>query len=172
MKLKCLNNIHLFLGLLLCCAFINLNAAEENDTPEKTVEKLYELVTFEKGTTPDWEAVKSLFTEKAIIVLRTSRTTTQIFNLEEFVNDFKKFISDANAVKTGFTETILKKNAVIFGDIACFLVLYEAEIPGTDRKNLGVDHFSLIKKNGAWKIVSITNEVPTAENPIPEILQD
>jgi len=154
------------------CAVVNMNAHEKNDTPEKTVEKLYELVTFEKGNTPDWEEVKSLFTEESIIVLRTSRTKTQIFNLEEFVNDFKNFITTANAIETGFSETILKKHSMIFGDIACILVLYEAKIPDTERKNLGVDHFSLIRKNGEWIIVSVTNEVPSIKNPLPEILLD
>ncbi|MEN8117671.1 MAG: hypothetical protein ABFS16_11870 [Bacteroidota bacterium] len=52
------------------------------------------------------------------------------------------------------------------------MVLYEAKIPGTERKNLGVYHFSLVKTNGTWKIVSITNEISTKDRPVPEELCD
>ncbi|MDB4582226.1 nuclear transport factor 2 family protein [Draconibacterium sp.] len=146
---------------------INLVAQPRCDTPERVVDELYDLVTFKSGTTPDWEKVKELFLDEAVIVLRTSRTENKIFNLDDFVGDFKRFIKESNITETGFSETILKKYGNVFGDIAWYMVLYEAKIPETERKNLGVDHFSLVKTSGQWKIVSITNEIPTNERPVP-----
>ena len=33
----------------------------------------YDLVTFDAGTTPDWERVRSLFADEAVVILRTGR---------------------------------------------------------------------------------------------------
>ncbi len=156
--------------VLLMGLSVKLPARSSSDTPEKVVDKLYELVTFEKGNSPDWDSVKELFLNDAVIVLRTSYTETEVFNLNGFVTDFKNFIERAKVTETGFSETIIKKHSVIFGDIASFLVLYEAQITGSPRKTVGIDHFSLIKKDGVWKIVSITNELPTNERPVPKEL--
>jgi hypothetical protein len=34
-----------------------------------------------------------------------------------------------------------------------------------------VDSFQLIKKDGRWWIVSITNELPTPDRPVPEFFR-
>ncbi len=113
------------------------------------------------------------FIEEAVIVLRTSWEEASILSVDDFVDDFIKFIENSNVIETGFSETILKKESMILGDIATFLVLYEALIPGSGRPpQKGVDSFSLIKKNGEWKIISILNEIPSEMNPIPVSLMD
>ena len=55
----------------------------DRTSAEGVVEELYELVTFQAGTTPDWDVVRSLFLPEAVVVLRTSRTETlpRYFNL-------------------------------------------------------------------------------------------
>ncbi len=80
---------------------------------------------------------------------------------------------DGSTVKeTGFEERIIRTHSTQFGDIAHVWVLYEAEIPGWGRPpQPGVDSFQLVRKKGGWKIASITNEVPTPERPIPEVLR-
>jgi hypothetical protein len=142
-------------------------------TPEKTVQTLYDLVTFETGTTPDWEKVRSLFIDEAVIVLRTARDSTTVFTLEGFVNDFIAFIEKAGVKSTGFSEKILTMKTLEFGDMASVLVLYEAHITGSDRPpSKGVDNFSLIKKEDRWWIISVTNELPTPDRSVPEVLQN
>ncbi len=175
-----LNNRKIILILFLVLHSMLLHAqTDESNNPknqhsaEDVVDKLYDLVTFKKGTTPNWEKVKSLFIEEAVIVLRTSWEEASILSVDDFVDDFIKFIENSNVIETGFSETILKKESMILGDIATFLVLYEALIPGSGRPpQKGVDSFSLIKKNGEWKIISILNEIPSEMNPIPVSLMD
>lgn len=171
---KTVSNIlqSLLIFTLLAAPAFHLSGQNVIESPESVVDKLYELVTFKKGESPDWDAVKELFIKDAVIVLRTSYTESSIFNLDGFVEDFKNFIERANVKETGFSEKIIKKHAMVFGEIASFLVLYEAQINGSPKKTTGVDHFSLIKTNGVWKIVSITNELPTNERPVPKELMN
>jgi hypothetical protein len=119
-------------------------------------------------TSPDWDHVRSMFLDEAVIVLRTSREGTTVFSVEDFVEDFVKFIDRANARQTGFAERIVRMKPTVFGDMAHVLVLYEASIPGSPRPpQQGVDSFSLIRKDGRWWIVAITNEVPAPGRPLP-----
>ena len=137
-------------------------------TAEGVVTELYDLVTFDAGTTPNWDKVRSLFLDEAIVILRTTRTESTQFTLEGFVQDFVNFIERANVEQTGFIEEITQMKSMVFRDIAHVLVLYEASIPGRDRPpTQGVDSFQLIKKDGRWWIVSITNDLPNPDNPVP-----
>jgi hypothetical protein len=149
------------------------NHAQDSTTlcPEGVIRELYRLVTIEKGSTGEWDSVRALFIDEAVIVLRTSRTATSVFTLDGFVDDFIRFIDSYNIVETGFTETILAMKPWVYGDMAHVLVLYEAKIPGSERPpSKGIDSFLLIRKEGEWKVAAITNEVPTPENPLPSEL--
>jgi hypothetical protein len=149
------------------------DAKEATSSAEDVVRQLYDLVTFEKGATPDWDAVRSLFLEEAVVVLRTSRADTTIFSLEGFVQDFVSFIERANVDETGFTERIVRLEAMEFGDLAHVLVLYEAHINGSPRPpQSGVDSFQMARREGQWKIVSVVNEIPTPDRPVPAVLRD
>ena len=163
------------LTLLSISDLIAQTSSEEKEfgTAESVVTELYKSVTFEPGNTPDWQKVKSLFIDNAIIVLRTSRENTTVFSVEGFVDDFINFIERANAKQTGFVEKIIRMKPMVFGDIAQILVLYEAHIPGSPRPpQQGVDSFLLIKKDSRWWIEAIANEILTPDNPIPEELQN
>jgi hypothetical protein len=139
---------------------------------EAVVRELYDMVTFPAGTTPDWDEFRTLFLPGSVVVLRTSREGTSVFTLEEFIQDWLRFIEGSNVEASGFTERILRTHTTEFGDIAHVWVLYEAEIPGRGRPaQAGVDSFQLVRRDGAWKIASILNEIPIPGRPIPEVLR-
>ncbi len=140
-------------------------------TPEGLITALYEAVTFPAGRTPDWDYVRSMFIPEAVVVLRTSVDQSTVFSLEGFVQDFVTFIEQGDVAATGFKEEVIKMNTMVFGDIAHVLVLYESSIPGKRPPTPGVDSFQLIQKDSRWWVVSVTNEKPTAERPIPAELQ-
>lgn len=142
-------------------------------TARGVVEQLYELVTFDAGTTPDWIRVRSLFVDEATVVLRTGPDAMTVFDLDGFVDDFVQFIEQSQVKKTGFTERILKITSTEYGDIAHVLVLFDSHINGSEKPpRQGIDSFQLIRESDRWKIISITNDRPSPGNPIPMSLFD
>lgn len=141
-------------------------------TPEGVVTAIYDMVSFEGGNTPDWDQVRSMFIPEAVVVLRTSREATTVFSVDGFIDDFVNFVENTPAGANGFTEKIVRMKSLVFGDMAHVLVLYESHITGSPRPpRPGVDSFSLIKKDGRWWIAAVTNELPTPDRPLPEVLR-
>jgi hypothetical protein len=144
-------------------------SSADPDDPEQFVRQLYKLVTFEAGQTPDWDKVRSMFIENAVIVLRTSRTSHTIMNRDEFIQDFKDFIKNSKVIETGFSETVVNVQMNIFEDIAQCFVVYDAHITGSSRAPLrGLDSFELLHTKEGWKIISVLNELPKFGNPMPD----
>ena len=155
--------------LICCLAFVTVQSQDVFDDPEALVRQLYEEVSFSTGDLPDWKFASSLFIDEAVIVLRYGPNNMTVFDVQGWVDDFVAFTQDANVKKSGFTETVLGINTYNYGDIASINVLFESHIPGTNRKNKGVDIFQLIRQDGSWKIVSIINERPSFGGPVPDI---
>jgi hypothetical protein len=147
-------------------------AQSDDDGAVAVVQELYDLVTFEAGTTPDWAYARTLFLPEAVVVLRSSRDATTVFSVDGWIDDFVRFIEEQNVVETGFVERIVQTESMEFKDIAHVLVLYEAEIPGWGRPpQRAVDSFQLVRRDGRWVIASIANEVPDAEHPLPAVFR-
>ena len=112
-----LNRGPLVVSAVLClCANASISAQTPDDqvlqNPDGLVRHIYDLVTFQAGTTPDWDRVRSMFIDDAVIVLRTSKDSTTVFSVDGFVDDFVAFIERANAERTGFTENIIRMESM------------------------------------------------------------
>jgi hypothetical protein len=149
-------------------------------TAEGLVREVYAAVSATGGKTPDWDRIRGFFLPEAVIVLRTSRTATTTFSVDGFLKDFIDFYERPIKVgdKTlqprvdGFTERVVQMKSWVFGDIAHALVLYEAHIPGAPRPpQQGIDSWELVRRDGRWWIVAVTNEIVTAERPVPPELR-
>jgi uncharacterized protein (DUF1697 family) len=140
---------------------------------EGVVRELYRYVTVEKGQVTDWEEVRKLFIPEAVIVLRVSKDASTVFDVQGWIDDFVAWNEKAHVKERGFSEKIIVLEPRVFRDIANVFVLYEAALTDSDRPpSRGVDSIELIRKDGRWWIVSITNDLPNAENPIPAQLQE
>ena len=146
---------------------------EKFTTPESIITELYQLVTFPPDTTPDWEKVKSLFIDEAVIVLRTSFTKMDVMNKQGFVGLFIRDIEKYRMDKTGFQEKIIRKKMTVIGEVAHCFVLYEASVPNSPNPpQRGLDSFQLMKRERRWRIVSVINEIPRPGVSIPGELQE
>lgn len=129
-------------------------------TPEGVLSELYRRVTFPPGKEADWDAVRALFLPQAVVVLRTSREATTVFDLAGFVADFVAFAAKPKVKEWGFAERIVRMKVTPFREVAQAWVLYEASLPGSPRPpQQGVDGFSLVRRDGRWFIASIVNDL-------------
>jgi len=143
------------------------------ESPENVVEELYRLVSFEAGRMPDWEKVKRLFIEEAVIVLRLGPDTMRTFDRQSFIDYFILDIERAKLEESGFVEAILNTQIQVIKDIAHCYVLYEVIVPGRNNDqpvNRGIDSFHLIRRNSQWLIASIINEGFRMDEPLPEFI--
>lgn len=141
--------------------------------PESLVRGLYAAVTFDPGNVPDWDYVRQFFTPEAVIAVRMTRTSMAILNVEEFVKWFDGDVKKYKMNERGFEESIEKMKLTMFGDMAHCFVVYKARFktPENLPGQLGLDSWSLMKKDGRWWIVAVTNDVVTPQRELPEELR-
>jgi len=157
------------------CLFLTAAAAgQDPGTSEEEaivmIRQIYGEVSSDGTVLPDWDRIRSYFVEEAVIVLRTSREGNTQFSLDEFIQDFKNFYQDPAMGNSGFKEEVLQLKSYVYHDIAFIAVVYEASILNADRPpQKGVDFWLLSRKEGKWKVVSVTNEIirPGEELPPP-----
>lgn len=147
------------------------STAEEDAV--KMIRQIYTEVSGETAEKVDWDRLRSLFIEEAVIVLRTSREITTRFTLEEFIQDFKDFYKSPAMKESAFKEEVLRLKAEVYHDIAFIAVVYEAHILESERPpTKGIDFWLLTRKDKAWKVAAVTNEVIPPGEEIPEMFDD
>ena len=136
---------------------------------EQVVRDVYDLVSWTDGKTPDWEVVRDVFIPEAIVVLRYP-PELKVMSVDGFLLDWLRFENQlAAGGVTGFLETVVSARATEFGDIAHVHVVYKSSVPDTGRPaRPGVDLWSLIRVDGRWKVVSVVNELPGDDLPVPD----
>jgi hypothetical protein len=141
--------------------------------PETLVRGLYASVTFEPGTVPDWDFVRTFFLPEAVIAARQTRTSMGVLDVDAFIGWFKADVEKHKMKERGFEESVEKLKLTVFGDMAHCFVVYKARFktPENQPGQLGLDSFGLVKKDGRWWIASITNDVVTPDRPLPEELR-
>jgi len=140
------------------------------------IRQIYADVSRPDGGTPDWDRVRGYFLDRALVVLRTARTATTVFDVDGYLKDFSDFYAAARTAGTltltpaanGFTERVVRLKAWEHWDMAHVLVLYEAHIPGSPRPpQQGIDSWLLSRRDGRWWVVACTNDLVTPDHPIP-----
>jgi len=142
--------------------------ADDLRSVEQVVRDVYDLVSWTDGNTPDWEVVRDVFIPEAIVVLRYP-PDLKVMSVDGFLLDWLRFENQlAGAGVRGFRETVTSAMTTEFGDVAHVQVVYETSIPDTGRPaRPGVDLWSLIRMEGRWKVVSVVNELPRDDLPVP-----
>ena len=154
-------------AILTITAALNTSLAQEG-SPGQVVKTIYEMVSTERNQDPDWDSIRTYFIPESIVVMRVSKDSSAVFSLEEWIQDFKGFIVNSDVHSTGFIESVQSTNEWECGNVAQVNVVYTSERPGVRAPREGIDAFQLAYINGAWKIVSIINEIPSEERTVPE----
>jgi hypothetical protein len=171
-RFSCMVFVLVFLTLIVADGWTTVEEEVFMD-PESLVRGLYTAVTFDAGSVPDWDYVSKFFTPEAVIAVRMTRTSMAVLNVEEFVKWFDDDVKKYKMNERGFEESIEKIKLTVFGDMAHCFVVYKARFktPENSPGQLGLDSWGLMKKDGRWWIVSVTNDVVTPQRPLPEELR-
>jgi hypothetical protein len=167
----------LLAGLVLTIIPCSLFAQESGVSAGDFVRDIYRMVSAKAGSTPDWDTIRACFIKEAVIVLRTSRTEMSVFSVDGFIKDFVEFYNRPFNLKNGlsllpkrdgFVESVIKANAWEYGNIAHVLVHYTAQISGNPLPpQHGLDTWTLLKRDGAWFISSVSNEILRGDLSLP-----
>ncbi|MHB8208129.1 hypothetical protein [Mucilaginibacter sp.] len=124
----------------------------------KAVLDAYASITFAKGDTPNYEAIKMHFIPKAQLI-NYSTDTAEVFTINQFVYLYRSFV-EADTVYAYSEKEIYGKNEQ-FGKIAERISSYKAVTNSKkkDTTETGVNSFQLIKTPTGWKISSIIWDV-------------
>jgi hypothetical protein len=141
--------------------------------PESLVRGLYAAVSFEPGHLLDFDYVSKFFVPDVIFGVRKTRTSMATLDLGGFFDWWREDIEKYKMKEKGFEETVEKIKVTVYRNIAHCFVVYKARLktPADTPGQLGLDSHSLMKKDGRWWIVSITNDIISPENPLPEGLR-
>jgi hypothetical protein len=151
----------------------NSNDEDIFTDPEKLVRGLYASVTFEPGSLPNWDAVGKFFIPEVVFAVRQTRASMSILDWEDFVTWWEADIEKHKMKERGFVESVENLKMTLYGNIAQVFVVYKARFmtPENQPGQLGLDSFTLMKKDERWWIVSLANDVITPDNPLPEDLR-
>jgi 6-phosphogluconolactonase/glucosamine-6-phosphate isomerase/deaminase len=139
-------------------------------SPEDLIKDIYVAVSGKNSEAVDWQKVKSMFLDEAVVVLRTSKDKSTQFTVDGFIQDFKDFYQIPEVKANGFAEKILSMKTMVYKDIAFIGTVYSAAVTGSQRPpSRGVDLWILSRHNGQWKIASIVNEVIPAGQELPDV---
>ena len=140
--------------------------SETEQAINQLVTDAYKVITFKKGTTPDYVAMKSIFTPQATLYNFREDSLTFYF-IDDFIEEFKA--GNFAGELTAFDEVELGGETEYFGKIGHRISAYSTKFNGSEEiGERGVNSFQVLKVNGKWLINSIIWDIEKNGQPIPK----
>ncbi len=136
---------------------------------EKAINQLvldaYAAISFDEGTTPNYNALREVFTPDAIFQhFRFDTLSTATF--EQFLAGYKASVEGGQL--TAFNEVELGGVTEHFGKVGHRISAYASYINSADEiGERGVNSFQVIKVDGEWRVNSIVWDVEKEGQAIP-----
>lgn len=117
--------------------------------------RLYEVVSAAPGER-DWESIRELYHPRATMVRTGLDEAGQPFVLamtfDEYVQNATRLLRD-----TEFSETEIRQEVTVFGNVARVASVYEFNFRSPDgaRHGRGVNFFNFVNEGRGWKIMNI-----------------
>jgi hypothetical protein len=134
------------------------------DSLDGIVTALYDSVSFEHGTGPDWDRFRGLFEPSAVLVRIDPRVTAipirertetgfRASSVEDYVTRTTAAIEDG--ALTAFTERELTRRTEVFADLAQVFSTYERTAEAGSLRR-GINSMQLVKDGARWWIVALS----------------
>ncbi len=116
--------------------------------------KVYEGISFSKGSMPDFELLKSCFIEQGIFINNKGESPI-IKPVLDYVSMIKNNIENGNILS--IQETEISQNIQVFGNVAQISSDYKLVFEGKQSSQVryGVNLFQVINNNGQWLVSSM-----------------
>jgi hypothetical protein len=137
------------------------------------VQAVYQSVSFEKGSEPNWALLRSTLFAGARFCQPPRRPLKRALrSADDFIDSFKEDMDRYNMRTSGFWERIVNTTTTQFGDTATVFVVFEVRLVKDSPKpqGRGLDTISLIRTEGRWWITSIVTEFERPNQLLPEEL--
>ena len=117
---------------------------------DRVIAEMYEMVSFEPGTRPDWSRQPEIFAPGARLV-RVNDEGVFEFGIDSFRLNFESMID--SGVLPSFWEGEIWRETRLFGDVAHVLSAYETRrTRDGEFLNRGVNSIQLFRRDGRWWI--------------------
>jgi hypothetical protein len=121
-----------------------------NETLDAIIAEMYDTVSFEAGTRPDWSRQENIFAPGARLV-RVNDDGVFEFDLASYRENFEAMIDSGEM--PSFWEAELWRDTRQFDDVAHVLSAYETRrTHGSEVLNRGVNSIQLFRRDGRWWI--------------------
>ena len=147
-------------------AKVQSTVSETEKAINQLVTDAYAVITFKKGTTPNYVAMKALFTPKATLY-NFRDDSLKFYFIDDFIAEFKagNFAGELKA----FDEVELGGETEFFGKIGHRISAYASYFNGAEEiGERGVNSFQVLNVNGKWLINSIIWDIEKGGQAIPE----
>lgn len=117
-------------------------------------QRVYEGISFERGSIPNFELLKSCFIEEGIFI-NNKGDNPVIKPVLDYISMIKNNVENGNIMS--IKETEISQNIQVFGNVAQISSDYELTFEGKQGSQIryGVNLFQLINKNGQWLVSSM-----------------
>ena len=117
---------------------------------DRVIAEMYEMVSFEPGTRPDWSRQLEIFVPGARLV-RVNDEGVFEFGLDSFRENLESMID--SGVLPSFWEGEIWRETHLFGEVAQVLSAYETRQTRNGAPlNRGVNSIQLFERDGRWRI--------------------
>jgi hypothetical protein len=135
----------------------------------RTLDTLYAAFSFEAGSAPAWDTMRTLVLPGAAFVDPVATgVAPHAVPLDTFVTHFRAWVEGTPKGKAGFRERIMTARIDAYGHIAHAFVTFEGAVPGrvvADER--GVDSIELVRVGADWKVASFTTQYETPGVSLP-----
>lgn len=144
---------------------------DDGASPDALVDALYESLSFEPGSQPDWQRLRSLFLPQARIVPPQERMSAPVeaIDLETYIARLRPGVEAPAIAASGVQEIDAARNVVEFGNLAHVLSSTETIVGPEDAEPVarGINSLQLARSLGRWWIVSFLWDTERPDNPLP-----
>lgn len=120
----------------------------------RLLRKLYDVISFEEDSEPDWAGLEQVFSPNARIT-RITPEGTDYLDRESFLAMTRNLLD--LGVYTSFYEFEVARTVDCFGSMAQVWSMYETRRNATAREPLGrgVNSIQLVRDAGEWRVIAL-----------------